>query len=1568
MGNAARIPDPHPSGRGGEMNRKPGGTRHAGAVAGEAQGRIWGPAGIALLYAAFGLAWIFGSSLLLRHLVEDGELMARIELLKGGVYVLVTAGIFAWLWGRADRARDAELRQREAEQLNYHIGNSPLAVVEWDSDSGVRRWCGQAQAMFGWTEEEVLGKRPEEWPFVHPEDAEAVRSVMARLLDGSEARNLSRNRNLTRDGQLRHCEWYNSARLGPGGKVESVLSLVHNVTSERRFGLALAASEARYRRLFENNHAAMLVLDPTDGRIVDANPAAERFYGWARSELLAKRIGDILAVAPDEVETTTRVACEPRSEALHTRHRRASGKVADVEMHCSEVEDQGRSLLYSIIHDVTDRHAAQAALRESERKFRTLVELAPDAIFVQVNGRFVYLNARASELFGAGCGSELLGQKVIDRVHPAYREEVLARIKGLREERSVRPSFEEVWLRLDGEEVAVEVLGVPIRFGGRDGALVLARDISQRKAIEQQLDDNARLIGMAAAVAHVGGWAVDLKTQRTYWSDEVCRIYDLPPGSTVSFEEGIEFYLPEWRPKLVRAFTACVNEGVPFDEEFEILTATGRRVWVRTIGVAVREPEGEIVRLQGAFQDITQRKRAEAELSLQNRRAHALLELPRFADQLEEAELLRRCQAFIEDLTGSGISFIQFVDEDEGTIALSSGVPAPASPSEGPSGEADGFPPGWSTSNHRATVPVREMGRVVMLVGAGDKPTPYTPGDLETMELLANSLWRLRQGRRSLARLRQLSQAIEQSPESIVITDLEPRIQYVNAAFCANTGYSREEVLGRNPRILQSGKTPRVHYDEMWEALTSGRSWKGDFFNRRKDGTEYIEFGHVAPLREADGRVTHYVAVKEDITEKRALGRELTAHRAHLEELVAQRTAELRDARAVAEAANEAKSSFLANMSHEIRTPMNGVLGMIEVLARSGLSAEQADMVETIRESGKALTGVIEDILDFSKIEAGRVELDRSTVQIRSVVEGLCDSLVSVAAASDVQLSLYIAPEVPEAVYSDEVRLRQVLYNLLGNGIKFSRGRPERPGRVRLRVGVEATDPLELVFSVEDNGIGMSDETLGRLFTAFAQGEVSTTRRFGGTGLGLMICKRLVDLMSGSIEVSSALGEGSTFRVRVPVELAPSVQPPPLPDVGGLDCLLVESAEYDMTPLANYLEEGGAVVHRRSELQGARRDAVERGPGSVVVWYSETPLEGEPAPTQPYVRIERSTAPGIRLDGNHGVLIGRSEQRRRVLLQAVAVAAGRASPEHPPQIPGTLDGEVAPLALTPSRKILVAEDEAISRKVITMQLALLGCQADLAGNGREALSMWEAGDYALLLTDLHMPEMDGYMLSRAIRTREAEVDAGGGPRFPVIALTANALRGEADRAMAAGMDEYLTKPLTLTRLRETLSRFLETAEEEDLPVFDPRGLERLVGGDLETQRGLMEDYLDLADDEYSATEQAMAAGDAPAVAASTHKLKSSSRSVGAMALGDLCAQIEALAMANDVEALRGLAPRLASARASAETRIRARIRSLGTREDGAERDADAGLRGRGGPSQRAGAGAGAGAGTSDTLT
>ncbi len=383
---------------------------------------------------------------------------------------------------------------------------------------------------------------------------------------------------------------------------------------------------------------------------------------------------------------------------------------------------------------------------------------------------------------------------------------------------------------------------------------------------------------------------------------------------------------------------------------------------------------------------------------------------------------------------------------------------------------------------------------------------------------------------KALEEVRKLAQAVEQSPESIVVTDLEANIVYVNRAFSERSGYSAAEVIGENPRILQSALTPRIIYDTLWRTLLKGETWSGLFTNKRKNGEVYYEHALVSPIRLPDGQITHYLAVKQDITESKRMGEELDRYRYHLEEQVQLRTRELEEAKLESEVANQAKSSFLANMSHEIRTPMNAILGLSHLLQNEIKDVEQRDKITKIRSSADHLLSVINNILDIPKIEAGKLVLDSVDFDLHALLERALGLIRERAEAKGLTLELDADPLHGLQLRGDATRLTQALLNFLSNAVKFTdRGRISLRGRVL----DDQPESVKLRFEVSDTGIGIAKPVIDRLFGAFEQADNSISRNYGGTGLGLAITRRVAEMMGGSTGVDSTPGEGSTFWMEI---------------------------------------------------------------------------------------------------------------------------------------------------------------------------------------------------------------------------------------------------------------------------------------------------------------------------------------------------------------------------------------------------------------------------------------------------
>jgi PAS domain S-box-containing protein len=655
-----------------------------------------------------------------------------------------------------------------------------------------------------------------------------------------------------------------------------------------------------------------------------------------------------------------------------------------------------------------------------------------------------------------------------------------------------------------------------------------------------------------------------------------------------------------------------------------------------------------------------------------------------------------------------------------------------------------------------------------------------------------------------------LIRSIEQVGESIVITDLNGSILYVNPAFEKLTGYTRDEAIGQNPRILKSGQHPASYYQEMWATLQDGEAWSGELINRRKDGTLFQEDATISPIKDKDGKIINYVAVKRDITSRKRV------------------EAELAQAKDKAEAANRAKSEFLANMSHEIRTPMNGVIGMLELVLDTSLQPDQKEYLTMARGSSESLLAIINDILDFSKIEAGKLELEEIDFNLHEVVSETLKTLSLRAHQKRLELACSIDTRVPEHTVGDPGRLRQILINLVGNAIKFTSS-----GEIVVSVTCRSRNAAccELQFNIADSGIGIPKEKQAAIFEAFTQADNSTTRQFGGTGLGLPISALLVKMMGGTVWVESVEGQGSTFRFTAKLKTsslpASSSEETTQPHLANISVLVVDDNETNRRILSEMVGSWG--MHCRtaasaSEALQILRDAHNAAtPYRIVLTDCRMPgmdgfdfanaIRQDPNMSEALILMLTSADRNgdmkrcreLGIDRYLVKPIGKSELFNTI----VAVLEGemkQLAPETP--APAPRPTSVNP---HPSLHILIAEDNPVNQMYLRLALEKMGHTTATAVNGREVIQRALNETFDLVFMDVQMPEMDG--LAATAQIRDIENRRGG--HIPIVAMTAHALDGDQQRCLAAGMDGYISKPAKLLEIATIIEAVYHSA---DIPV------------------------------------------------------------------------------------------------------------------------------------------------------
>ncbi len=1264
-------------------------------------------------------------------------------------------------------------------------------------------------------------------------------------------------------------------------------------------------SQALYSSLVETLPIAIFRKD-TAGRYTFAN---DDFC-----DLLGKRLPDVIGHTDAELlpepaaksfaasENTLRQENRPTEEFLEIALARGKRFVRASRTPILD-HDGNFAGLQGALTDLTIFKQTEDELRESEIQFREVAEHIPEVIWLTDwrDHRVLFVSPTYQSIWGRTTQS-LYENALdwIDSIHPDDRPRVEASFLknapagGYDEEyRIVRPDGTIRWIRDRGYPVKNSA-GEVIRIAG------IAEDVTNRKSFEDTLRTAEQKYHSIFDNATEGIFQTTPDGRYLAANKMLASIYgyDSPEQLMTAISDiRHQLYVDDNR----RAqFARLMQEReVISDFESQVYRRDGKVIWISENARAVRDSNGQLLRYEGTVQDVTERKKSEQALRDSELLYHSLVEsLPQnifrkdrrgrftFANQ-------RFCAAFKRPLD----QIIGRTDFDFSPADLAEKYLA----------------------DDRRVMETKETFDTVEEFQSQDGNKLYvhvikTPlCDSQNRVIgIQGMFWDVTEQKRTeqaLARERDLLRALlDNVPDRISFKDTQSRFLRCSKALATRLGLEDpEQVVGKTDFDFHSREKAEEFFADEQRIIQTGVPLINKVEQQfNPDGTQIWASVTKVPIYSQAGEVTGIIGISRDITELMRIEAELQLNRDAALELARQ------------------KSQFLATMSHEIRTPMNGIQGMIGLLLDTRLNAKQRDFAETIRTSAEALLTIINDILDFSKIEAGKLVFESIDFDLRDAVEATVELLADRAQKKGIELLSYLPPEVPTAVCGDPGRFRQVLTNLVGNAVKFT-----EHGEVVVRVMKQSETDTDLVLKVQvtDTGIGISPEIQSKIFQAFTQADSSMARKFGGTGLGLAISKQLVELMHGQIGVESTPGKGSTFWFTLALKKQPtsatSNQRFTFPPTRAL---VVEDntvqRQFLRAELFAFQIPADAVATAGEALEAMRREAKLGNPYKIVIADLELPGQSgldlataiAADETLRQSNVILLTPLNEKLDASIlqrkeiGAKLSKPIKQSRLLncLKAVILGEGTETVDLPrdhdePTEFSRPENESTAI----SSRILLAEDNVVNQKVALQQLRKLGHTADAVSNGREALAALERQHYDIILMDCQMPEMDGFNTTRAVRQREASLPAESRRRTYIIAMTANALLGDREQCIGAGMDDYIVKPVQLSKLKSAIERGVENARLQVLTqASSPTDAECL---DLTTLSALAElqepgqpnpvvELIDLFLTDAPAQIEKMRTGhannDRAAVRIAAHSLKGSATNLGARPLGKICGLLE----------------------------------------------------------------------------
>ncbi|MBD3232540.1 MAG: PAS domain S-box protein [candidate division Zixibacteria bacterium] len=1224
----------------------------------------------------------------------------------------------------------------------------------------------------------------------------------------------------------------------------------------------------------------------------------------------------------------------------------------------SQIADQIAQTLIN-----SERKAAEDSLRESEARFRSVTNSAHDAIvIIDSSGSISFWNKAAAATLGysdeEAIGKEFSGLLLPERFYGKYRSELLSFQKTGNSE-VIGKTIEILMVKKGGDEIPIELSLSSLQLKGEWHAVGIARDISERK---QREEINKAHRDLSIALGSVMNFEEALRLSLTttiritnmdcgafyFQNDEGGLDLITHTGITPGFAERVKAFAPDApETNLVLA-----GEPVYWDrgcEELKQLNGNELEGLVSSSVIPIHH-EGKVI-------------------ASMNIGSHTLPSFPQLGRSVAEAiaaqmgdvlarlkigESLKESEERFRNVSNSANDAIIILRRD-GTISFWNKAAEKIfgySSSEASGKKVLNVLPTESNyedykellNEFNRNSDIKSDGKTIELAATRSNGDEF-PIELSMSSVKLQKEWHIvgiirdiserKKAEEELRATNELNQRILATAATAVFTvDTESRITSINEAFKSMTGYDEEDLIGKTCAYLKDEDCDEVCH--LFKIKSPKRIVKAQRKIKAKDGRSLTILKNGDTLRDETGKVVGGIESFVDVTDliearesAEKAKRELEAINRQLEETIKHAN----QMAVAAEAANKAKSEFLANMSHEIRTPMNGIIGMTELALETELNEEQHDYLTTVKNSAESLLTIINDILDFSKVEAGLLELEEIEFSLRETVESTLDTLTLKAHEKGLELVNYIHPLVPDRITGDPTRLRQIMLNLIGNAIKFT-----DEGEIVFRVELES-DPengLCFHFSVSDTGIGIPDDRKQDIFKSFTQADGSTTRKFGGTGLGTTISKKLVELMGGEIWLESPNdpnrkigGPGTTFHFRIAFKCDPGdrgLRSSSPPELTGLKTLVIDDNETNRKLLRTLLENWGLDAHTvdngKDGLAQLKTAATTDRPFELLLLDVLMPsMDG-------FMVVER-----IRADKDLAHLriiiltsAGKFDQAKNrkdlsvnsILMKPIKqsmlfdMIVNTVTEDHNQK---EAKPELTKESSTPDKSlnIILAEDNRINQKIAVHLLEKQQHSVTVVENGKEVLELLGTGKFDLILMDVQMPVMNGLEASKQIRTEEKNTSY----HIPIVAMTAHALKGDRERCLEAGMDEYLSKPIKAAELQRVIAKVMGSSElsesennhdteRSDVEVWNPNEALAQLDDDQELLKEMALLFIDDLPKLMGRIEEAVIDGDHDKLERLAHTLKGSVSHFSARQVHGLAQQLEEMGRENKLEQSRAV--------------------------------------------------------------